>query len=133
MYYLCSKNKGTDQLHGYVGKAGFLIFEIHQLFSIGKDQKVYKWYKNILYHGSRLKAKNVAKSVFNLKFLICLTCFLMLSLETLSRVMRKPAFAYAKTKTQISFAVTAKLISVFFFRYIDSTIPLLPTYKISSL
>ena len=25
--------------------------------------------------------------------------------------MRKPAFAYAKTKTQISFAVTAKLIS----------------------
>ena len=30
--------------------------------------------------------------------------------------MRKPAFfAYAKTKTQISFAVTAKLISAFYF------------------
>ena len=29
--------------------------------------------------------------------------------------MRKPAFAYAKTKTQISFAVTAKLISAFVF------------------
>ena len=27
--------------------------------------------------------------------------------------MRKPAFAYAKTKTQISFAVIAKLISSF--------------------
>ena len=31
------------------------------------------------------------------------------------RVVRKPAFAYAKTKTQISFAVTAKLISAFVF------------------
>ena len=31
----------------------------------------------------------------------------------MSLVMRKSAFAYAKTKTQISFAVTAKLISAF--------------------
>ena len=29
--------------------------------------------------------------------------------------MRKPTFAYAKTKVQISFAVTAKLISAFVF------------------
>ena len=29
--------------------------------------------------------------------------------------MRKPAFSYVKTKTQISFAVTAKLISAFVF------------------
>ena len=29
--------------------------------------------------------------------------------------MRKPAFAYAKTKMQISFVVTAKLISAFVF------------------
>ena len=29
--------------------------------------------------------------------------------------MRKPDFAWAKTKAQISFAVTAKLISVFVF------------------
>ena len=29
--------------------------------------------------------------------------------------MRKPAIAYAKTRTQISFAVTAKLISAFVF------------------
>ena len=32
-----------------------------------------------------------------------------------SLVMRKPDFAYANTKTQISFAVTAKLISAFVF------------------
>ena len=32
-----------------------------------------------------------------------------------SLVMRKLCFAYAKTKTQISFAVTAKLISAFVF------------------
>ena len=35
---------------------------------------------------------------------------------SMSLVMRKPGFfAYAKTKTQISFAVTAKLISAFVF------------------
>ena len=33
----------------------------------------------------------------------------------MSPVMRKPAFAYAKTKTLIGFAVTAKLISAFVF------------------
>ena len=37
-------------------------------------------------------------------------CILYMSL-----VVRKPAFAYAKTKTQISFAVTVKLISAFVF------------------
>ena len=46
--------------------------------------------------------------------------------------MRKQ-FAYAKTKTQISFAVTAKLISSFFFRYMDSKIPLLSESKVSSM
>ena len=38
-----------------------------------------------------------------------------LSYDNLSRVMSKPDFAYAKTKTQISFVVTAKLISAFVF------------------
>ena len=33
----------------------------------------------------------------------------------MSHDVRKPDFAYAKTKTQISFAVTAKLISAFVF------------------
>ena len=41
--------------------------------------------------------------------------FLIYFLNHMSLVVRKPAFAYAKTKTQISFAVTAKLISVFVF------------------
>ena len=36
-------------------------------------------------------------------------------LSEMSRVMRKPVFAYAKTKRQISFVVTAKLISAFVF------------------
>ena len=56
----------------------------------------------------------------------------------LSRIVRYPVFAYAKTKTQISFAVTVKLISAFvftsdFFHFIDNKISLLPIYEISSL
>ena len=44
-------------------------------------------------------------------------CVVMSTLpDDMSLVMRKPAFCiYAKTKTQISFAVTAKLISAFVF------------------
>ena len=40
-------------------------------------------------------------------------------------------FAYVKTKTQTSFAVTAKLISAFCFHYRDSTITLLLKSKVS--
>ena len=47
--------------------------------------------------------------------------------------MRKPAFAYAKTKRQISCALTAQLISALCFCYIDSTNPLFPNSEISSL
>ena len=47
--------------------------------------------------------------------------------------MRKPAFCIYENKDPDSFAVTAKLISAFVFGYIDSTIPLLPKYEISSL
>ena len=45
--------------------------------------------------------------------------------------MRKPAFAYAKTKTQISFAVTAKLISAFVFatRIVQSLYFLNPKFQ----
>ena len=39
--------------------------------------------------------------------------------------MRKPAFAYAKTKTKISFALTVRC-----FRYTGSTIPLLSKSEI---
>ena len=46
------------------------------------------------------------------------------------RVMRKLDFAYAKTKTQISFAVTAKLISAFVFatRIVQSLFYLNPKF-----
>ena len=53
--------------------------------------------------------------------------------DILSHVMRIPAFAYAKTNLQISCAITVQLISALCFRYIDSTIPLLPKSKILSL
>ena len=48
--------------------------------------------------------------------------------------MRKPAFAYAKTKTQISFAVTAKLISAFVFAtwIVQSIFYLNPKFQASS-
>ena len=48
--------------------------------------------------------------------------------------MRKPVFAYAKTKTQISFAVTAKLISVFVFatRIVQFLYFLNPKFQASS-
>ena len=45
----------------------------------------------------------------------------------------KTGFLHMQKKTQISFAVTAKLISAFVFSYIGSTIPLLPKSKILSL
>ena len=47
--------------------------------------------------------------------------------------MRKPAFSYAKTKTQISFAVTAKLISAFVFttRIVQSLYFLNPKFQAS--
>ena len=40
---------------------------------------------------------------------------MLYQLREMSLVMRKPVFAHAKTKTQISFAMTAKLISAFVF------------------
>ena len=48
--------------------------------------------------------------------------------------MRKPAFAYAKTKKQISFPVTAKLISVFVFAtpIVQSLYFLNPRFQASS-
>ena len=48
--------------------------------------------------------------------------------------MRKPFFAYAKTKTQISFAVTVKLISTFVLatRIVQSLFFLNPKFQASS-
>ena len=57
------------------------------------------------------------------------------ALSKLSRVMRKPDFAYAKTKAQISFAVTAKLISAFVFatRIVHFLFLLNPKFQASML
>ena len=51
----------------------------------------------------------------------------------MSCIIRKGIFAYAKTKMQISCAVTTLLILHLCFHFIDSSIPLLPKYEISSL
>ena len=52
----------------------------------------------------------------------------------MSLVMRKPAFAYAKTKTQISCAVTAQLIIAFVFatQIVQSLFFLNPKFQASS-
>ena len=57
-----------------------------------------------------------------------------LSFFKLSLDVRKPVFAYAKTKTQISFAVTAKLISAFVFasRIVQPLYFLNPKFQVSS-
>ena len=63
--------------------------------------------------------------------------FVMQHLCCLSCIIRKPAFACAKTKVQISCAIIAQLIRTadqhLYFCYIDSTIPLLPISESSSL
>ena len=56
----------------------------------------------------------------------------MLTKDKMSLVVRKPAFAYAKTKTQISFAVTCEADQRLCFRYTDGTIPLNPKFQASS-
>ena len=52
----------------------------------------------------------------------------------MSRIVRKPDFAYAKTKAQTSFAVTAKLISAFVFatRIVQFLFFLNPKFQASS-
>ena len=52
----------------------------------------------------------------------------------MSLVVRKPAFAYTKTKTQISCAVTAQLISAFVFaiRIVQSLFYLNPKFQAPS-
>ena len=51
---------------------------------------------------------------YELNFTLCNT-LTSNTLTHMSLVVRKPFFAYAKTKTQISFAANAKLISAFVF------------------
>ena len=65
-------------------------------------------------------------------------CFVFLCIRRryLSRIIRKPAFRICeKTKAQISCTVARSRAAdkPVYFRYRDSTIPLLPKIKISSL
>ena len=64
------------------------------------------------------------------------TCFLHMknTKAYMSLVMRKPAFCICEKKTQISFAVTAKLISAFVFaiRIVQSLYYLNPKFQASS-
>ena len=55
-------------------------------------------------------------------------------LNNMSRVVRKPAFCIGETKTQISFAVTVKLISAFVFatQIVQSLYFLNPKFQASS-
>ena len=48
-------------------------------------------------------------------------------------VMRKPAFCICENKDADQLCGTREADQRLCFRYIDSTIPLLPTYEISSL
>ena len=57
-----------------------------------------------------LSLKNQTGSIVHLE-----AVGLVLGFHLVSRVTRKSDFAYAKTKKQISFAVTMKLISAFVF------------------
>ena len=67
---------------------------------------------------------------------IVFTCFQgkQYQMKYLSVVVRKPAFAYAKIKAQISCAVTAQLISAFVFanRIVQSLYYLNPKFQASS-
>ena len=53
--------------------------------------------------------------------------------HNLGHVMRKADFAYAKTKTKNQLRSNCAADQRLCFHYIDSTTPLLPKYKISSL
>ena len=60
-------------------------------------------------------------------------CLVSSSLPAEPRREKTNVLHIAKTKTQISFAVNSEADQRLYFRYLDSTIPLLPKYKISSL
>ena len=66
--------------------------------------------------------------------ILILTWFKTMKSDILPKVMRNRLFAYAKTKTQISFAVTVKLISAFVFttRTVQSPYFLNPKFQASS-
>ena len=57
----------------------------------------------------------------------------MVSVEYISRVMKKPAFCICENKDTDQLRGNREADQRLCFRYIDSIIPLLPIYEISSL
>ena len=68
------------------------------------------------YELAHVLANDFQVSLVNVHMLEYLCCVMKwVDKKNMSRVMRNRIFVYAKTKTQISFAVTPKLISAFVF------------------
>ena len=62
----------------------------------------------------KIGKKNTSRTIINV--LACFNCYLSYKAAAfLSHIIRKPVFAYAKTKAQINCALTAQLISAFVF------------------
>ena len=55
------------------------------------------------------------------------------SIQNMSRIVRKPAFCICENKDADQLRGNCEADQRLCFRYIDSTIPLLPKYEISSL
>ena len=108
MYYPSSENKGTDQLRGYHREAGNREADLRLCFRLCR-LLVFPW-------GGTCYMKNQEKLSFNyLKMLFVSSLpYLHVVCGYMSHVMRK-YFTYTKTNAQISFAVTAKLISALVF------------------
>ena len=125
MYYLCSKNKGADQLHGYREADLRLCFRLCRLlvFPCGGSNITFKSYGPTVLSAQPTSCKCVAglnsctcifhKEGWWVQIVCC--CLSILSEENVPRHEETRFFAYAKTKTQISCAVTAQLISAFVF------------------
>ena len=142
MYYLCSKSKGADQLRGHreadlrlcfhICKNWFSHDEAHIVIILSIPDSLWYEYMQVF---SSLYLKNHFTSQTLIKSTLVLGGYWMI-IEgyDLSLVMRKPAFAYAKTKMQINCAVTAQLISAFVFAIwiVQSLFSLNPKFQASS-
>ena len=110
LYYLCRENKGPDQLHDDGAT------DLRLCFCICK------------------------KAMFLMKWLIC-ACNIVhchsieISIEQnqLSCIVRKPDFCICENKDADQLRGNREADQRLCFRYMDSTIPLLPKSKISSL
>ena len=97
MYYLCSENKGADQLRSYWEA------DLRLCFRVGKNP-VFSW-RGSIYLADQKPLGKYYKTHHKP---------VMRFLTVINEPHHEKIFAYAKTKAQISFAVNA-LISTFVF------------------